>query len=88
MQTILVNLDNRLAELIRERNNLQALREKNNVEVDTLRRELNKKDSEARQQQMRLESRIHELEDLQKSLRSKFHFSENYVVLFFNRLVF
>lgn len=63
-------LDYRLGELIKERESLLSVHQTTDNSLNTLRRALLEKDKEARLEQNRLESRIHELEELQKSFRS------------------
>lgn len=65
-----VRLDNRLAELAKERETLMSLHQRADNDLNTLRRVLSQKEQEAHHKQYRLESRIQELEDLQKSLRN------------------
>lgn len=67
--TRIVYLDNRLADLVKERDSLIVLHQKTDNEMTTLKRTLTQKEQESKQQQSRLESRIQELEDLQKNLK-------------------
>jgi len=48
----------------------KSLHERADNDLNTLRRVLSQKEQESQQKQFRLESRIHELEDLQQSLKS------------------
>lgn len=93
----MVQLDNRLADLVRERDTIlvgiffvsgvftvrkenfeifrkffsQSLHQRTDNDLNTLRKVLSQKEQESRQQQSRLESRIQELEEVQKSFRGK-----------------
>lgn len=67
--TRIVYLDNRLAELVNERDSLLALHQKTDSEMTTLKRTLTQKEQESKQQHSRLESRIQELEEMQKNLK-------------------
>uniref|UniRef100_A0A915KV00 Formin-like protein n=1 Tax=Romanomermis culicivorax TaxID=13658 RepID=A0A915KV00_ROMCU len=66
----IVRLDNRLAELAKERETLMSLQQRADNDLNTLRRVLSQKEQESQQKQFRLESRINELEELQKSLKT------------------
>lgn len=53
---------------------LQSKYHKTDIEVNTLRKDLNLKEQEARQNQSKLETRIQELETLQRTFRSNFSY--------------
>lgn len=62
-------LDARMADLSKERDRLIELNDAAGGEVNTLRAKLSEKERAARDEIVRLESRIHELETMQTNLK-------------------